>query len=112
MNEVYEPIQVGPAVLRRDLEQAKADGWRLVQAHACSTSGGYQLVYSVAKDYEIVHYELHIMENDVIDSVSDIFPSAELYEQEMAELFGVKIKCGAEKDAIKLYHLQSDTPMK
>lgn len=112
MKEVYEPIQVGPGVLRRDLEEAKANGWRLAQAHACNAPGGYLLVYSVAKDYEIVHYELHIMANDEIESVSDIFPSAELYEQEMAELFGVKIKRGDGKDDIRLYHLQSDAPMK
>lgn len=112
MSEVYEPIQVGPGVLRRYLQQAKEDGWRLVQAHACTTSDGYQLVYSIAKDYEIIHYELHITNNTVLESVSDIFPSAQLYEQEMNELFGVKIAENADDPPIRLYHLPSEAPMK
>lgn len=112
MSEVYEPIQVGPGVLRRDLQQARENGWRLVQAHACTTSDGYRLVYSVAKDYEIVHYELHITSSTVVESVSDIFPSAQLYEQEMSELFGVKIASAKDEAAIKLYHLPSEAPMK
>lgn len=112
MKEGYEPLQVGPSVLRRELEQAKGDGWRLVQAHACSTSGGYQIVYSVAKEYEIAHYELHIMTDDEIDSVADIFPSAQLYEQEMTALFGVRIKPASDEAQIRLYHLPSEAPMK
>lgn len=112
MSEVYEPMQVGPGVLRRDLQQMKEDGWRLVQAHACTTSDGYQLVYSVAKAYDIVHYELHITSNTVVESVSDIFPSAQLYEQEMNELFGVKIENKKDEPAIRLYHLPSEAPMK
>ncbi len=112
MKEIYEPIQVGPGVLRRDLEQARADGWRLVQAHASSAPDGYHLVYSVAKDYEIVHYEMHVFADTEVESVSDIFPSAQLYEQEMAELFGVKIVRQATEPPIKLYHLPTDAPMK
>lgn len=112
MSEIYEPIHVGPSVLRRDLQQGKEEGWRLVQAHACSLPDGYQLVYSIAKDYEIVHYELHIQSNETVESISDIFPSAELYEQEMAELFGVKILNRSKEAPIKLYHLPTEAPMK
>lgn len=112
MKETYEPIQVGPGVLRRYLQQAKDDGWRLVQAHACSLPEGYQLVYTVAKDYEIAHYEMHVLTDTPVESVSDIFPSAQLYEQEMDELFGVKIVNQATEPPIKLYHLSSEAPMK
>lgn len=112
MKEAYEPIAVGPGVLRRDLEQARADGWRLVQAHASTVPDGYLLVYSVAKDYEIVHYEMHIFTDTEVESVSDIFPSAQLYEQEMDELFGVKIVHKASETPIKLYHLPTEAPMK
>lgn len=112
MKEIYEPIQVGPGVLRRYLQQAKEEGWRLVQAHACSLPEGYQLVYSVAREYEIVHYEMHVLSGSSVESVSDIFPSAALYEQEMDELFGVKIVNQSNDPPIKLYHLQSEAPMK
>lgn len=112
MQEVYEPLHVSPGVLRRLLEEAKADGWRLVQAHACTLSDGYQLVYSVAKEYAVDHYEIHISADTEIESISDIFPSAQLYEQEMDELFGVKIIKQPTEPPIKLYHLPTDAPMK
>lgn len=112
MREAYETVHVGPGVLRRFLQQAKDEGWRLVQAHACSLPEGYQLVYSVAKDYEIVHYELHVLTGTPVESVSDIFPSAQLYEQEMDELFGVQILSQATEPPVRLYHLSGDAPMK
>ncbi len=112
MREAYEPIQIGPVVLRQYLTQAKEEGCRLVQAHACSTPEGYLLVYSVAKEYEIYHYEMHISVETVVESVSDIFPSAQLYEQEMNELFGVKISNQTDDPSVKLYHLPKTAPMK
>lgn len=112
MNDVYEPIQVGPGVLRRYLQKGREEGWRLVQVHACSLPEGYQLVYSIAREYEIVHYEMHILSDTAVESISDIFPSAALYEQEMAELFGVNIVNVSNDPPFTLYHLSDDAPMK
>ena len=68
--------------------------------------------YSFGKDYEFINYRIVIDENTKIASIGDIYPSAAFYENEIKELFGVKI------DAInldyhnKLYRIDQETPFK
>ncbi|MGM9648191.1 MAG: NADH-quinone oxidoreductase subunit C [Eubacteriales bacterium] len=106
-----ETVSIGPAVLKQYIKEAAAEGCRLVQIHATRTPDGYQLIYSVASGYHLINLELVIAEDTAVESISGIYPSAQLYEQEMAELFGVNIVGIPEDPRVKLYHVQGH-PMK
>lgn len=69
----------------------KGEGYRLVQI-SCSYKDGFELIYSFDKDYHFVNYKVHIDKDTEILSISHVFFPAFLYENEMKDLFGVKIK--------------------
>jgi ech hydrogenase subunit D len=69
----------------------KSEDYRLVQI-SCTYKDGYELIYSFDKDYHFVNYRVHIERDTEILSISHVFFPAFLYENEMKDLFGVKIK--------------------
>ena len=111
MKELIEKTSIGPAVLKKYMQEACDEGCRLVQIHANRLDGRYELIYSLALEYRLIQLYMVILEDTAVESISDIYPAAQLYEQEMAELFGVKISGIAEDPHVKLYHVK-DHPMK
>lgn len=97
--------------LMRVMEMSKQN-YRLMQAHAVSIENGYELSYTFGKDYDWLTYRLVIDEAEEIPSITTIYESAFLYENEMAELFGVKIKMISVDYRDKLYRIDDETPMK
>lgn len=111
MREKIEVVSIGPSVLKQYMKEALAEGCRLVQIHANRLDGRYQIIYSLGFGYRLTNLELVVLEDTTVDSICEIYPSAQLYEQEMAELFGVKIVGIPEDPHVKLYHVKGH-PMK
>ena len=112
MREKIEVVSIGPAVLKQYVKEAAAEGCRLVQIHANRRTERYQIIYTLAFGYRLTNLELVVLQDTPVESISSIYPSAQLYEQEMAELFGVNI-VGMPEDVphVKLYHVNGH-PMK
>lgn len=106
MKEKIEVVSIGPAVLKQYIKEAADEGCRLVQIHANRTPDGYQLIYSLAFGYRLTNLELVISEDTAVESISGIYPGAQLYEQEMEELLGVRISGIPDDPRVKLYHVQ------
>lgn len=104
------PVTTGEFLMK--VMEMKAQNYRLMQAHAVSIENGYELSYTFGKDYEWVSLRLVIDENEEIPSITHIYDAAFLYENEMAELFGVKIKMISVDYHDKLYRIDDTTPMK
>ena len=111
MREKIETVSIGPAVLKQYMSEAIAEGCRLVQIHANRLEGRFQIIYTLAFGYRLTNLELVVLEDTPVDSICSIYPSAQLYEQEMAELFGVKMVGIPEDPHVKLYHVEGH-PMK
>lgn len=110
---VVETIAIGE-LLPKVIEK-KVALWRLVQI--CSVylkdSDTYELSYSFTnEDYEFITYRLVIRSDVEIPSITQIYRAAFLYENEMSELFGVKIKIIAKDYHDKLYRINEETPFK
>ncbi|NLJ32125.1 MAG: NADH-quinone oxidoreductase subunit C [Clostridiales bacterium] len=105
-------LSIGPGDLVPNALQIKHDGYRLVQICATRTKTGYDLIYSFAKEYTLVHFRLDIPENMEIMSISNIFEPAFLYENEIVDLFGVKINLISIDYKGQLYRIQKKTPFK
>lgn len=69
-----------------------SEGYRLVQIHCTSIDNGFEMNYSFDRDYEFVNLRMVTDNAREIASISGIYWSAFLYENEIAGLFGVKIK--------------------
>lgn len=100
-----------PTLYNIVLEKQRA-GYRLAQICATAFEGYNELIYSVAKDYTFENYKVVIPIDTEISTISDFYPSAMLFENEMKELFGVKITSINPDYHNKLYRIAVDTPFK
>lgn len=98
--------------LYKIMEQKYNDGYRLVQILSVAYEGYNEVTYSVAKEYEMENYKINLPIDEEIKSFSDIFPAATLYENEIKELWGVKVVGMALDYHNKFYRIEKETPFK
>ena len=70
--------------------ELKADGYRMVQICAVPQEGGSELVYSFDKDLKLKNYKVQVPGDGPVDSITQSFWSAFIYENEIHDLFGVE----------------------
>lgn len=112
MREAYKLTNIEFADLSLMALDMRGAGARLSQICSVRTKTGFDLLYSFVKDYEFINYKVTIDEDTEIESITAIFPNAFLYENEMSELFGIKIKYIALDYKNKLYDIAVETPFK
>lgn len=112
MREAYtlETVDI-PHLYNLMLEKQRA-GYRLVQICATAFEGYNELIYSVAYGYKFENYKIAVPLDVEISTISDFYPSAMLYENEMKELFGVKINSINPDMNNKFYRIAKETPFK
>lgn len=112
MREEYtlETVDI-PTLYKIMLEKQRA-GYRLAQICATAFEGGNEIIYSVADGYKFENYKTIVPLDTEINTISDFFPSAMLYENEMKELFDVKIKSINPDYDNKLYRIAVKAPFK
>ncbi len=98
--------------LYKIMEQKYNDGYHLAQILSVAYEGYNEVTYSVAKEYEMENYKINLPIDEEIKSFSDIFPAATLYENEIKELWGVKVVGMALDYHNKFYRIEKETPFK
>ena len=92
MIENQELITVVEAALSAKVYGFFSEGYRLVQIHCTAVDTGFELNYSFDRDYQFTNMRLVIDRDAEVQSISRIYWNAFLYENEISDLFGVKIK--------------------
>jgi len=87
----------------------KRNGYRLV-AISCTNKNGFDLSYSFDKDYDFITFRIILNDETEIESISAIYSFAFLYENEISDLFGVKIKNMSINFDGNLYRISSPAP--
>lgn len=112
MREDYILMDLPKELLSLKALEAKKANARLVQICAVNTENGFDLLYSFADNYHFLTYKIAIgVEEDII-SISDIYPPAALYENEMMELFGVQVDYINLDYERQLYNIAEETPFR
>ena len=108
-NEILtvEMGQFLPGVIKK-----KAEGWRLVQICASRLPGQFELSYSFAKEMNMETLRLVVGEEETVPSITQIYSCAFIQENEMAELFGVRVQNIEVDYHNKLYRISRETPFK
>ena len=92
---MIEPQDLRETTLERllgEVLEMRDAGYRLVQIGATRTEG-FEINYSFDKDLTFVNLKIKLADNDQeIPSISGIYWSAFLYENELHDLFGLQIK--------------------
>lgn len=107
MEQNIQVIQTGDLLSRA--VQMKHEGYRLV-AISATTKEGIELTYSFDKEYDFINIRLEIDGETEIDSISSLYSYAFLYENEIKELFGVKIRNLSLDFNNQLYRIAVQTP--
>ena len=117
MAEVIHPAgvieEISPELLLAKVMEKKKAGMRLSQACAAYVDEKFELSYSFADDttYQYDTLRLVIAPDEEVPSITDIVPQALFYENEMKELFGVKIQMISLDYQNKLYRIEVETPL-
>ena len=75
---------------RNEMEKLKNS--RLITISALDSRGVYHLLYHFDKN-GIKTFKVLVQEkNPIIETITDIFPSAEFYEREIHDFFGIEFK--------------------
>ncbi|MBQ8956117.1 MAG: NADH-quinone oxidoreductase subunit C [Lachnospiraceae bacterium] len=77
--------------LLNKIKEIQTAGDRLVQICATKIGGNYELLYTFGRDYDIRHIKVTIEPGAHVPSITDMFPAAYLYENEIHDLFGIAI---------------------
>ena len=100
-----EKVELLPVIMEK-----KNDMWRLVQICCAFADGHYEVTYSFATGYEIKNYRLIVEKDEPVPSISRVYKSAILYENEMRELFGLDVEYMKVDYHNKLYRIDATTP--
>jgi ech hydrogenase subunit D len=98
--------------LYKILKQKNQEGYRLSQICATAFEGYNEVIYSVSKDYLMENYKIELPLEEEIMSFSDIYPVASLYENEIKELWGVKVVGMSIDYNDRFYRIEKETPFK
>lgn len=100
-----EKVEMLPVIMEK-----KNDYWRLAQICCLYKEGKYEVSYSFAKEYDLVNYRLVVDKDETVPSISRVYKAAILYENEMRELFGLKVEYIKVDYHNKLYRIDEETP--
>lgn len=98
--------------LLREVMTMKSRNMRLSQACASFKDGKYELTYSFADDETMDYESLRVIVGlaEPVPSIHDFYSCASFYENEMRELFGVKIELIEPDYRNKFYRIKAETP--
>jgi ech hydrogenase subunit D len=92
LNNKQEIVNISLEQLLDKVRQVRDWGYRLVQI-CCTKSQTYEINYSFDKDYSFLNLKLTLDPAGAkLPSISGIYWSAFIYENEMHDLFGIEIK--------------------
>jgi ech hydrogenase subunit D len=99
--------------LLTEVQRLKEAGWRLMQICARSVKDtGNEITYSFGDDMVMAHLRLTAPYDSKVPSISHIYSSAFLYENEMHDLFGVEVEMMTLDYHGHFYKIGKETPFK
>jgi len=106
-------IKIEKSELLENTMRIKDKGLRLSQACAAYADGKFELSYSFSDDetYEYTTLRVIVGLCEPVASISEFYPYASFYENEMKELFGVNIEMIRFDYHEKLYRIKRETPL-
>jgi ech hydrogenase subunit D len=82
-------VEVKPDEFLNHIKQLNDQGFRIVQI-CCTKTDFFELTYSFDKGYDLTNIRVNLESGNECPSISDFYPSAFLYENEIQEQFGIK----------------------
>jgi ech hydrogenase subunit D len=92
ISEIQETVPVEVGKLIGKIEEFRDGGYRLVQINCSKIGDVYEINYSFDKDYVFRNLRITVTADTEIPSISGMYWGAFIYENEMHDLFGIKVR--------------------
>jgi ech hydrogenase subunit D len=102
------PIEVGALLV--EVDALRSAGWRLVQILCIGGAAGAELSYSFGLGLEMRSLRLEVAAEASLPSITSLYPGAFLYENEIRDLFGVRIERIRSDWEGRVYDVAKDRP--
>ncbi len=89
--------------------QLKEQGHRFIAITCVKVAEGFDLVYHFDRDLVLTHLRLSVVADDVVHSLSSLYPGAYFVENEIHDLYGVRFT-GLSVDYEGRFILAEDAP--
>lgn len=99
-----------PSDLLAEVRELKVDGYRLTHICATKVEAGFEILYSFDKDHVLKNLKLNISEDQKVESITDEYWPAFIYENEMHDLFGINIVGNALDYGGNFFKVSEPTP--
>lgn len=103
---------IQPEDLLEEVNALKTGGYRLVAISCTKVDEGLEISYSFDKDFDFISLRIAIPDESEIESISCFFAPAFLYENEIKELYGIKVKNILLDYNDNFYKIAKKTPFK
>ena len=90
--EIEETVPVEVGHLIGKVEEFRDGSYRLVQINCSKIGDVYEINYSFDKDYVFKNLRITVTADTEIPSISGRYWGAFIYENEMHDLFGIRVK--------------------
>lgn len=74
-----------------EAQKIAGDKYRLIQICATKLGEKYEILYTFGLDYDTVNLKVELEPGTELASITKIYPCAYLYENEIHDLFGIKV---------------------
>ena len=78
--------------LINEVQKIKDDGYRLITASCIDMGKEFMIYYHFDKDNNMKHLKITSDKNEEVPSISKVYLAGALVENEMKDLFGMKLK--------------------
>ena len=90
--EKQQLVEIDKTAIRAKAAELVKDGFRLVQI-CCVTTDVFTVTYSFDKEYVLLNVRVTVAkENPVLQSITEQYLAAFTYENELQDLFGIKVE--------------------
>ncbi len=90
--EPQETKKIETSQLIGSVERFRNEGYRLVQIGCAKVGDLYEINYSFDKDYHFENLRIAITADTEVPSISGMYWNAFIYENEMHDLFGIRVR--------------------
>ena len=94
LNQTAESVekQITPDSLIAETQKLMDNGYRFIIKDVFEVGDNFEMLYQFGKDYDVTTLRMTVAKGTEIPSISPIFFSALLIENENQDLFGIKYK--------------------